>query len=509
MTPEEEIAALRKQVAELTEMVAYLTKKLYGQKSEQTDPNQLSLLEGNDGVFSAPEQTGQQSSVTDQVPAKKKRKKTRQESLSRHLAVKETIIDLTGQQCDQGHKLTSVGKKFVREELHFIPAKLYRERIYTRTYKCLECELEDGIAHLIQAHTPAALIPHSLASASVVAEIICQKFILGTPLYRQLPNWKRLGIALSEATATNWIIKSSQMVAPIYDLLWQAISAQRYLQGDETPIQVLRESGKAATAKSYMWVARTVKQCPQQIILYAYSKTRSGTFAQKLYQNFTGILQCDGYAGYNLLANSVTRVGCWAHVRRKFYDAAQVNGKTVASVPLTLIDEMFARERQWQHFSPRVRRRRRRSQIRKLLKRFWKWIASAQVLPKSRLGKAITYAVDQRPTLDRLINIGMMDWSNNASERNMKRLVIGRKNWLFSTSPAGARSTAIWLTLIESAKANGIDPRAYITYLLKELPQQPDFADPAQLAVYLPWHYPGARHQNKKTTDKHQAKNAA
>lgn len=160
-------------------------------------------------------------------------------------------------------------------------------------------------------------------------------------------------------------------------------------------------------------------------------------------------------------------------------------------------------------FSPRVRRRRRRSQIRKLLKRFWKWIDSAQVLPKSRLGKAITYAVDQRPTLDRLINIGMMDWSNNASERNMKRLVIGRKNWLFSTSPAGARSTAIWLTLIESAKANGIDPRAYITYLLKELPQQPDFADPAQLAVYLPWHYPGARHQNKKTTDKHQAKNAA
>lgn len=126
MTPEEEIAALRKQVAELTEMVAYLTKKLYGQKSEQTDPNQLSLLEGNDGVFSTPEQTGQQSSATDQVPAKKKRKKTRQESLSRHLAVKETMIDLTGQQCDQGHKLTSVGKKFVREELHFIPAKLYR-----------------------------------------------------------------------------------------------------------------------------------------------------------------------------------------------------------------------------------------------------------------------------------------------------------------------------------------------------------------------------------------------
>ncbi|WP_257883040.1 transposase [Loigolactobacillus coryniformis] len=117
MTPEEEIATLRKQVAELTEMVAYLTKKLYGQKSEQTDPNQLSLLESNDGVFSTPEQTGQQSSATDQVPAKKKCKKARQESLSRHLAVKETIIDLADQQCDQGHKLTNVGKKFVRDSI--------------------------------------------------------------------------------------------------------------------------------------------------------------------------------------------------------------------------------------------------------------------------------------------------------------------------------------------------------------------------------------------------------
>ncbi|ANK60936.1 transposase [Loigolactobacillus backii] len=496
VTPEEEIIALRKQVAELTEMVAYLTKKIYGQKSEQIDPNQLSLLEGNDGVFITPEQPGQQSDA-DQVPAKKKRKKTRQETLSRDLPVRETVIDLPTQQCAYGHELTPVGKKFVREEVHFIPAKLYREHIYTQTYKCSECELEAGSAHLVQAQTPVALIPHSLASASLVAEIIHKKFLLATPLYRQLADWQRLGIALSEATISNWIIKTSQLVEPIYNLLQQRLSNQRYLQGDETPMQVLREPGKTAAAKSYMWVARTVKQSPQQIIFYAYGSTRSGTFAQKLYRNFTGILQCDGYTGYNLLENSVTRIGCWAHVRRKFYDATQANGKPISSVPLALIDEMFALERQWQHFSPRVRRRRRRSKVRKLLKRFWQWIDSADVLPKSRLGKAVTYAIDQRSTLERLVNVGIMDWSNNAAERNMKSLVIGRKNWLFSTSQAGARSTAIWLTLVESAKANGLDPRGYITYLLKTMPQHPSFTDLAQLEGYLPWNYSGARHQDR------------
>ncbi|MFC6169700.1 IS66 family transposase [Lapidilactobacillus mulanensis] len=333
----------------------------------------------------------------------------------------------------------------------------------------------------MQAQTPAALIPHSLTSASLVAEIIHKKFLLATPLYRQLADWQRLGIVLSEATISNWIIKTSQLVEPIYNLLQQRLNSQRYLQGDETPMQVLREPGKTAAAKSYMWVARTVKQSPQQIIFYAYGNTRSGTFAQKLYQNFTGILQCDGYGGYNLLENSVTRVGCWAHVRRKFYDAAQVNGELINSVPLRLIGEMFTLERQWQHFSPRVRQ---------LLKRFWKWINLAEVLPKSRLGKAITYAIDQRFTLERLINIGQMDWSNNAAERNMKSLVIGRKNWLFSTSQAGARSTAIWLTLVESAKVNGLNPRAYVTYLLKAMPQHPSFADLAPLEDYLPWNYP-------------------
>lgn len=179
-------------------------------------------------------------------------------------------------------------------------------------------------------------------------------------------------------------------------------------------------------------------------------------------------------------------MGCWAHVRRKFYDAVTSHVKG-ADTPLQLINEMFVLEREWQTFSPRVRRRRNR--LRKLLKRFWQQLEQVTALPQSRLGKAVTYALGQRNSLDQIINDGVIDWSNSASERNMKTLAIGRKNWLFSTSPRGAKSTAIWMTLIESAKANHLDPHQYLIGMLKVFPTLPTFPKKEQLAAYLPWNY--------------------
>lgn len=136
-----------------------------------------------------------------------------------------------------------------------------------------------------------------------------------------------------------------------------------------------------------------------------------------------------------------------------------------------------------------MRRRRRRGQLRKLLKEFWCWVDTASVLPKARLGKAIVYAQNNRVELNRILDYGAIDLSNNAAERNMKSLVIGRKNWLFSTSQAGAKATAIWMSIIESAKANDINPYDYVQYLLEMIPKLPTFANEAQLAAYLPWNY--------------------
>lgn len=484
------------EIADLKEQNAYLKRMIFASRSEKVDPNQTSLFEEDNGVFTEPERTGEKSKASTTQVQSKKAKKTRKEQVDSNVPVRTTVIEPTDNKCPEGHDgIVSVGKKFLREELCIIPARMYLNRIYVHTYKCAKCEEESAVSRLFQSITPPALIPHSLASASLVEEILYRKFVLGVPLYRQLPELNRLGYHTSEATLTSWVIKTAQLISPLYQELHQQLCQVHHLQGDETPLEVLREPGKAPTSKSYMWVARTPIKVPNPIVYYAYSATRSGKFAQRLYQNYQGALQCDGYSGYNLLGDDIQRMGCWAHVRRKFYDVFKSHIKGAAR-PLQLINDMFDLEKEWQKFSPRVRRRRRRSRLRKILKRFWRELNYTEALPQSRLGKAIDYARSQRVTLDRIINDGVIDWSNNASERNMKAFVIGRKNWLFSTSTKGADSTAIWMTIIESAKANHIDPRKYLTDLLTDFPKLPAFPKKEDLTAYLPWNY--RRNINKK-----------
>ena len=498
MAESEKDQIIRKLKAEnkgLQEQIAYLRRKLFDHKSEVLNPNQTSLFEKENSVFNEPEQTGDQSSsASNQVRPKKSKKKTRREKVDSKVPVRVTIIKTADGKCPVGHSgIKPIGTRYVREEFHFIPARAYLEKIYEQTYKCEQCAHDTATSGLFKPLVPPALFPHSLASVSLVAEIIHDKFVLGVPLYRQLSGIRRLGYQTSEATLANWVNKSAQQLLPLYEEIHWHLCSAHHLQGDETPIEVLREPGKAATSRSYMWVARTPIKQPNPIVYYAYGTTRSGVFAQSLYEGYLGVLQCDGYSGYNLLGNSVHRTGCWAHVRRKFYDASQSHIKGADNL-LHLIDEMFALEREWQAYSPRVRRRRRRSRLRKVLKRFWRLIDRTEVLPQSRLGKAIVYAQKQRPYLDRIINDGAIDWSNNAAERNMKSLVIGRKNWLFSTSTQGAEATAIWMTFIESAKANHIDPRQYLTDLLKASTILPAFPKSEELEAYLPWNY--RRQQN-------------
>lgn len=478
---------LTKQIQSLTEQVAYLTRKIYGSHSEKmADPNQLSLLEEN-GVFTYPELTGQQSEEQE-VTSTRKPKRKRVETIDPRLPVEETIIDRESELCEDGHHLTKMGKHLVREQVQYIPGRLYNEKIYEQTYKCVECEKHDGLSHVYQGRAPQALMPHSIATASLVAEILHAKYVLGTPLYRQAKEWARAGLLLSESTMTNWVIKTAELMKPIYDLLHSQLLTQTFLQGDETPFQVLREPGKRAQSKSYIWFERSIRRADHQVIYYAYGDTRSGKFAQHIYSGFTGVLQCDGYAGYNLLGDTVVRVGCWAHVRRKFYDdAAKIKDKFTSTRPLELLNKMFRLEEQWKSLNANERLKLRQTELRPVIKEFWSWCDSANPAPKSRLGVALTYAVNQRRQLNRILEYGEIDLSNNASERNMKTFVIGRKNWLFATSPKGADANAIWMTIVETAKANGLDPRRYIEILLEAIPQLPVFAGPEQLEAYLPW----------------------
>jgi hypothetical protein len=213
------------------------------------------------------------------------------------------------------------------------------------------------------------------------------------------------------------------------------------------------------------------------VVCYHYSPSRAGKIAQQLHSGFTGALQCDGYYGYNAIADAVEHVGCWAHVRRKFFDDANTDKRHFRpSVGLSLINQMSKLEQQWRELPGDQRHQARQRELAPLIKQFWEWCDQVDVLPKTRLGKAVAYARGQRAALNRVLDYGEIDFTNNASERNMKSYVIGRKNWLFSTSPKGAEANATWMTIIQSAKANGINEREYIEFLLEHISQLPTFA---------------------------------
>lgn len=496
-TTEEELRAenkeLLKQIQQLNEQIAFLTKHIFGRSSEKMiNPNQMSLLD-DDGVFTVPEQTGKQSEDSKESEIKndhltRKPKRTRQDALATDLPVEEEIIERANTHCEHGHELVCVGKHFVRDEVCEVPARLFIKRIFEQTYKCKTCEQINGLSHLYQAQAPRAILAHSLASSSVLAEILLQKFGMGMPIYRQLQQFKRAGLVVSETTLANWIIKAAEIIMPLYNLLKQHLVCQHYLQGDETPYQVLQEPGREATSKSYIWVARSITRSTQPVVFYSYANTRSGKFAQSLYSNFTGVLQCDGYSGYNLLEDSIVRVGCWAHVRRKFYDDAnKVKHHFQSTRGLDLINQMFTLEQRWKDLSAEKRYLKRQQELKPVIEAFWKWCDGADALPKSLLGKALSYAQGQRAALNQVLAYGEVDLSNNASERNMKSYVIGRKNWLFSTSPQGAKANAVWVSIVETAKANDLDPRAYIQYLLETVSQLPDFSRKEDLEACLPW----------------------
>ncbi len=202
-------AKLTAKIDKLTQQVAWLSKQLFGRRSEQIDPNQMSLLE-DESVFTEPEQTGKQSETVNDNQPPRKPKARRKELIARDLPVKETLVQREGTQCVDGHTLTPVGKRFVREVAQHIPGRLYVEKIFEQTYKCKACEEVDGDSHLYHGNAPRALITHSLATSALVAEILDRKFIQGTPLYRQQQIWQRAGLILSESTMANWVIKTSK-----------------------------------------------------------------------------------------------------------------------------------------------------------------------------------------------------------------------------------------------------------------------------------------------------------
>ena len=395
-----------------------------------------------------------------------------------------------------GYRLWHAG--FMRYEIShkikIIPAKAILEVHKTEVYVCKECDKNGTEGSFKTAKSEPSLIAKSLATPSFLAYILNQKFCLGLPLYRQEQELRRMSIYLSRQTMANWVIAAAKMLKPLYDKLHKNLVSRKILHADETSLEVLKLPNRDVPLNAYMWVYRTSRFEDLPIVLYDYQEGRSGSYAKNFLKGFSGYLHCDGWTGYDKVEN-IKRVGCWAHVRRKFYDALKIQAdskdySTAAGQAFKIIEKLFEAERISPDKPSEISKYplEKIAEIRKnisteILDEFFDFCDKHQgvSLPKSLTGTAITYALNQKETLKTFLENPKLELSNNAAERAVKPFVIGRKNWLFCNTAGGADSSAIIYSIIETAKENGLKPYDYLEFLFENVRLGNDVAE------LVPW----------------------
>ena len=376
-----------------------------------------------------------------------------------------------------GSQMVEIGKE-VHRSLQMKPAQFWiREDVYY-TYACKNCELETGETHILKTPKEDALLPGSFASAEAVAHIAIQKFVMYSPLYRLEQEFNRQGLKLSRQTMSNWLLNVSEIwLQPIYNVLHEKLRKEQVLHADETTLQVLKEAGRPSTSKSYMWLYRTSGYAEQAIVLYEYQSTRKAEHAENFLKGFSGWLHADGYQGYHRLPENIRVVGCWAHARRKFDEALQTLPKekqkdSPAAVGECYCSRLFKLEETFAELTPEERYEKRLEQEKPVLDALLSWAneMQAKTAPKSAMGRAIHYLLEQWPYLIRYLEDGRLELSNNRAERSIKPFVMGRKNWLFANTPGGAQASSVIYSLIETAKENHLDPYRYLLWILRNAP---------------------------------------
>ena len=494
------ISELESRVDVLMEALRLAQHKRFGassEKSEETLMEQLSFLFNEAEVFSAADKDGTEN-VT--VVAAHKRHKKHEYTLNN---IPEDIPmeriehrlegeDLVCPQC--GDIMTEIGTEVVNK-LKIIPAQTIVEQHVYYTYACRNCNKENIETPVVKAPREKNIIPGSFATPEAIAHIMTQKFVMGSPLYRQEQEINRKGINLSRQTMSNWILKATEdYLTPVYEQLHKELITRDVLHADETTLQVLHEPGKKPQSDSYMWLYRTSGDTDKPIVLYEYQPGRGAKHPKEFLAGYKGYLHTDGYAGYHDLGKDITVVGCWAHARRKFDEAVKSlpKGKSKgssASQGLTYCNLLFGIEQEIADKTTEQRYEERLKQAKPVLDAMFAWANSRTAAPKSALGKAFHYLKEQWPYLTNYLKDGRLEISNNRAERSIKPFVIDRKNFLFANTLKGAAGSAVMFSLIQTAIENGLDPYKYLTWLLKTA-KNADLADTQVVQSLLPWNVP-------------------
>jgi len=471
-------------IATLEERLRLLIHQRFGTSAERVDLN-YPLFDEAEARVTAPE-PGIPDTLT--VPAHARAKRGRR-ALPAELPRVEVIHDLPDDQkrCPHdGTELACIGED-TSEQLDIVPATIQVLKHIRKKYACPCCE-----QHVVTAALPAQPIPRSLASPGTLAFVAVSKYADGLPLYRQQVIFERLGQALPRATLANWMIQCGELIQPVINLLQDQLLTQPVIHLDETRVQVLNEAGKPAQSNSYMWV-RAAGPPDRSIVLFDYDPSRSQQAPPRLLPDYRGVIMVDGYEGYTQVCHTqaLTRLGCWAHARRRFVEAQRAAGKhksAKADYAVKLIGKLYQLEKTLAGVNADERHRQRQQHARPVVDKLHAWLEQTrpQVPPQTALGKALHYLHHQWPRLIGYLEDGRYPIDNNRAENAIRPFAIGRKNWLFSNSVAGVKASANLYSLIETAKANGVEPYQYLRHVFTELPKVTTVEDIEQL---LPWNF--------------------
>jgi transposase len=477
---------LESEHAYLKEKYKSLQRMLYGKKSEKLTPedeHQMHLFNELEDGSGDEDETESVKKETTEVRSHTRKKRGRK-PLPAHIDREEIIHDLTeaDKSCPCCGKERPLIGEVISEELDIIPPKMIVNKHIRKKYGPCNCDgfSEKEIPEIKTAPLPPRLIPQGIASAGLVAYSVTAKFCDAVPFYRQSRIFERLDIELSRATVCNWAMLAAERCKPLIDCMIDEIRGGPIIRMDETSLQVLKEPGRKAESKSYMWVTMGYTAEEKPLLLYQYHPTRSHEVPKGLLENYSGFLQTDGYKAYNLALKdesikNIIHVGCFAHARRYFENAYKLNKKSkVGFKGLNYIQKIYAVEKKLRqsNLSPEKFIETRRKEVSPILDSFYNWLQSQVdvVAPKSKAGEAIGYTLDEWNKLIRYLDHYLLTPDNNLTENAIRPFVLGRKNWLFSNTPRGAHSSAILYSLIESAKANGFEPYKYLRYIFEKLP---------------------------------------
>ncbi len=493
---EVELSERNEEISQLREYIRLLKSQRFGARSERSHASQMGLFNEAEAIVDEDDGQTESEASTIEVPAHTRRKRGGRKPLPAFLPREEIVHDLSEEEkicaSNPAHTLARIGEDRL-EQLVFIPASA-KVLVHIRPkYACSSCK--DGVK---VAPPPASPIPKSFATPSLLAQIVTSKYVDALPLYRQARIFQRMGVDLCRATMASWVIKMGDLVTPLLGIILEEIRSGDYAQMDETPFQVLKEKEKLATTDSYLWALRGgTREHP--LLYYEYAPTRSGEVAKWLLEGFEGYLQTDGYKGYDGFDESIgiVHVGCFAHARRKFDEALRGQGgegkkakpgkkASLARQGLRRINTLYKIERSYGSASRAERTRIRAEKLGPKIEELREWTLASKdrVSPESLTGKAMGYLDNQWPKLVRVLEDERIPLDTNAVERAIRPFVIGRRNWMFADTPSGATASARLYSLVETAKANGIEPWAYLNHLFEKLPEA---TGPEDIEALLPW----------------------